>query len=964
MQPDKGARFRKCDFQVHTLRDANWSGPFADLVNHRGAFAEALVADCRRKGIQAVAITDHHDLCLWKKVDDAAQAEKQQDGSPYPAHQRLVVFPGVELTLATPSCQAILIFDPGLSEDMLNHIWGALRVTPTPATSPKTTQTLALHTDLNLVEITKALNSIRINPEETNPAKFKFLEGRFILLPNVKKGGHKSILRDGFHPHFVSMPCVGGYIEGCLYTELDDGNRAKVEGKISQWGNRSLGVFQTSDCRTAVTKTVNGQSVIEFSDLGAWPTWVKWAEPSAEALRQACLARRSRISHSEPAFPLLQVVGVTVSDSQFLGPVNLGLNPQFNALIGGRGTGKSSLLEYVRWALCDDPPIADSTELPNFQKRRKALIDGTLKPANAKVTVFYKRNEVIYRIERTITDKADTIVVFDPNGASQTITPEQVRREFPIVSYAQKQLSCVGTLPEEINRLITDPVKEGLAQIQDRIDKTILPQVKEQRTREFRLLTLNTQLGEIAVTIKSKKEQVQALQSQLQSLTPEQQTIIQAHDLLSQQDQWLTRAMELPEKTSELLEQTRNQANALGAITLPEQIPDLAKVQKVSGDANAFLKKVLGQLDALIAEASSGSWLAAANKPALDDLRAAFTKHQADYDKCVTESAKNKKQLDEIQSLNKQVSDLETKHAALESERNTLKVVFDEVGNTHWNSFLAALQERADLLRTQCQLISEQAQHEFKAELAFCGDEHSVRVALETLIQGRNVKDSDQKVRALASTVCSAAHPVEKWLEVMAELDALSKSKGSGAMPPAPILKAAGFTDANFESIRNGVSQDGLEHIRFMNIGDQIKFAFRLGKKADGTDNYIPFDSASPGQQATCLLRTLLAQSGAPLLIDQPEEDLDNEQIHVLSGRIAETKHNRQLLFVSHNANIVVNGDAELVVCFGYRDAGDNTRGKIDPVGSIDCAPVREMITTIMEGGRQAFELRKNKYGF
>jgi ATPase subunit of ABC transporter with duplicated ATPase domains len=226
------------------------------------------------------------------------------------------------------------------------------------------------------------------------------------------------------------------------------------------------------------------------------------------------------------------------------------------------------------------------------------------------------------------------------------------------------------------------------------------------------------------------------------------------------------------------------------------------------------------------------------------------------------------------------------------------------------------------------------------------------------------VKDSDQKVRTLASTVCSSAHPVEKWLEVMAELDALSKSKGSGALPPAAILKAAGFTDANFESIRNGVTQDSLEQIRFMNVGDQIKFAFRLGKKADGTDNYIPFDSASPGQQATCLLRTLLAQSGAPLLIDQPEEDLDNEQIHVLSGRIAETKHNRQLLFVSHNANIVVNGDAELVVCFGYRDAGDNTRGKIDPVGSIDCAPVRETITTIMEGGRQAFELRKNKYGF
>ena len=768
----------------------------------------------------------------------------------------------------------------------------------------------------------------------------------------MSETGNGTLLRSGFANFYKTMPCVGGYTDGPV-SNFGVGNLSIVRGENRDYGFKSIGVIQTSDNRKR-----------DHSDLAKYSTWVKWAEPSAEALRQACLARHSRISHSEPAFPLLQIGGITVSNSKFLGAIELGLNPQFNAFIGGRGTGKSSLLEYIRWALCDDPPAAESTELPNFQKRRKALVDDTLKPANAKVNVFYKRNEVVYRIERTITDKADTIIVFDPNGLSQTMTPEQVRREFPIVSYAQKQLSCVGTLPEEINRLITDPVKEGLAQIQDRIEKTILPQIKEQRARELRLLNLNNQLGEISVTIIGKKQQVQALQAQLQSLTPKQQAMIQAHDLLSQQDQWLTRAMELPAKTAELLEQTRNQAGALGSITLPEQLPDHAEVKQVSDDANTFLNKVLSQLDALIAEAGSGAWLAGANQPVKNALRKAFTDHQIEYNKCVTESAKNKKQLDEIQTLNKQVSDLESKHAAFESERNTLKVVFDEIGSTHWNSFLVALQERADLLRKQCQLISEQAQQEFKADLAFCGDEYPVRTALETLVQSRNVKDSDQKVRGLAAIVCSSANPIEKWSESMTELDTLLKSKGTDALPPTSTLKAAGFTDANLESIRSGVIQDTLEQIRFMNIGDQIKFAFRLGKKADGTDNYIPFDSASPGQQATCLLRTLLAQSGAPLLIDQPEEDLDNEQIHILSGRIAETKDNRQLLFVSHNANIVVNGDAELVVCFGYRDAEDNTRGKIDPVGSIDCAPVRESITTIMEGGRQAFELRQKKYGF
>ena len=99
-------------------------------------------------------------------------------------------------------------------------------------------------------------------------------------------------------------------------------------------------------------------------------------------------------------------------------------------------------------------------------------------------------------------------------------------------------------------------------------------------------------------------------------------------------------------------------------------------------------------------------------------------------------------------------------------------------------------------------------------------------------------------------------------------------------------------------------------------------------------------------------------------MIDQPEEDLDNEQVHLLSLRISETKHNRQLIFVSHNANIVVNGDAELVATFTYHSGNDNTKGRLGPVGSIDCEPVRAAITQIMEGGRQAFELRRQKYGF
>lgn len=127
---------------------------------------------------------------------------------------------------------------------------------------------------------------------------------------------------------------------------------------------------------------------------------------------------------------------------------------------------------------------------------------------------------------------------------------------------------------------------------------------------------------------------------------------------------------------------------------------------------------------------------------------------------------------------------------------------------------------------------------------------------------------------------------------------------------------------------------------------------------------YIPFENASAGQQATALLKTLLNQPGPPLIIDQPEEDLDNPVMLEIVEQLWEAKRLRQIIFASHNANLVVNGDAELVAWFGYRAAGDESRGTIVGEGAIDIPDAREAIKRIMEGGESAFRLRREKYGF
>jgi type III restriction enzyme len=146
--------------------------------------------------------------------------------------------------------------------------------------------------------------------------------------------------------------------------------------------------------------------------------------------------------------------------------------------------------------------------------------------------------------------------------------------------------------------------------------------------------------------------------------------------------------------------------------------------------------------------------------------------------------------------------------------------------------------------------------------------------------------------------------------------------------------------------------------IALTSLKDMPRFFFKTA------ETEIPFEQASAGQQATGLLKALLNDTGGPLIIDQPEEDLDNAVIETVVSLLWEAKKKRQIIFASHNANLVVNGDAELVVHCDYASEGNHSMGEIKHQGAIDVKDIRDVITRVMEGGEKAFKLRRQKYGF
>jgi hypothetical protein len=129
--------------------------------------------------------------------------------------------------------------------------------------------------------------------------------------------------------------------------------------------------------------------------------------------------------------------------------------------------------------------------------------------------------------------------------------------------------------------------------------------------------------------------------------------------------------------------------------------------------------------------------------------------------------------------------------------------------------------------------------------------------------------------------------------------------------------------------------------------------------KPNGSASFKLLTNASAGQKTSAILSFLLSFGNTPLILDQPEDDLDNHLIYeLIVERLKKSKDRRQIIVVTHNANIPVNGDSEWILCMDSETNGL----KILCAGSVDVDLVKREICDVMEGGEDAFKLRARRY--
>ena len=844
------------------------------------------------------------------------------------------MFPGIELTLGVP-CQAILVIDASFPTNMLDSVTTILGILPSSKTESRTCETQRLDNHQSLLDLCVLLDQ--------NDS----IRGRYILLPNISEGGNSTLLRSGFAGKYTEMPCVGGYLDGS-HTQLGAGNLTIIDGKNREYGLKAIGVFQTSDNRRD-----------DFADLGEHTTWVKWAEPTAEALRQACLARATRISQQEPILPAIVIKSLEVSDSKFMGPIDLEFNPAFNCLIGGRGTGKSTVLEYLRWGLCDQPPAESAADdLPDYQTKRQNLIANTLTLLDAVVTVTFLLDGVPHAVRRNAKTNETLLRIAD--GPFQLTTIETVQRLLPIQAYSQKQLSAVSVRDEELLRFVRAGVQDELnafTQAESQLKDTIRTSYGALTSKR----TAQKEIDKLVLEIHSSEARITALRSQLTGLSSQDAAVLKDQEGYSQEAACLTgidgKVVRLQAMVAEFRRRVKGYADEVTSI---EDTPNKALLTKYTESWKRLIIEVTalgGQLaDAVGSEGTSSKEMSAIKA----EWTAANNAHATAYEAAKGQATQHQSRLAEITQLEQRIAALKASLTKLNEDLTLLGSPESGFGQAR-RQWCDLYRRRGDLLEQRCTELTALSEGTIRATLLRGQGLSTVQERFEGLLTGTRIRI--KKVEDLCGQMIESGKTVEVWQQVLDELEKLAQHEAEEGLennlPDTPLLLKAGFTPADLVRITQQLSVEEWLDLALTTLEDIPSFQYRLRE-----GEYIKFSDGSAGQQATALLRALLNQNGPPLIIDQPEEDLDNPVILEIVQSIWTAKPKRQLIFSSHNANIVVNGDADLVICCDYRQAGDQSGGRVKCQGAIDVETIRKEITIVMEGGKEAFALRKAKYRF
>ncbi len=627
---------------------------------------------------------------------------------------------------------------------------------------------------------------------------------------------------------------------------------------------------------------------------------------------------------SQTAFHKIRTLEVT---GGFLDGMRLDLADSLNCIIGGRGTGKTSALEIIRWSLDHMPNDVDESARYRGIDR---LIQANL--GTGQVTVGIETlNGLRYQVRRSY---GEAPLVLGDNGNPVEIDIGR-GNIFSIEIYSQNQIEEIANDPLFQLKLIDKFEAERIKEINNRVQ------------------TCERELDANAVDILKLRRELTELKDQITEL-PEVTEKLKAFKIAEGGAE--AKALQQASEFKAIREQERRCLEAL---------------QQIFSSVEESLHGVVSDLPERVGECFDGEIFQGPNARLFQDIKGLIDAKVRDLGQKIGEAVR----LSQLtrQTLGPKAAEVEALHLNQEKLYQDLLEKFEQEKDK--------AKERDQLLRRQAQLQDAQKRIDKRTE-ELLKKENSRRALLHGL---SDLKDERYRLRAaVAEMLTSHLGPIIRVrIEQYGNVDAYRNlvtehMKGSGVrysqivdrlverIPPQDF--AAIVQRGDVQTLNDQLEIDADRAGRIINQLRDTKAIFDVQvvelhdrptiELKDGQD-YKDSWSLSTGQKCTTILPILLLESASPLLIDQPEDNLDNAFIYeTVVKSVHEVRGKRQLIFVTHNPNIPVLGDAQRV--FVLQSTG--RQASVKAAGTVD--EVKDEVETILEGGKEAFEERKKRYGY
>lgn len=938
MNSELGSQWRKWDFHVHTpysilnnqfCLNADEPGGFDEYV--RQLFTKAI-----EKDIWAIGVTDYYSIDGYKRIRHEYLEDEEKLRSLFPdAHLRtriheILVFPNIEFRLDE-------VISCGKKADFVGY-----HVIFSDSVSPRQIEENFLH---RLSFENEAGHSLTLT--HGNIEAF----GKDVKRLNGNSGsdylvGLKSIL--------VRSSDVLDVLQKCW--EFDDKHliSVPVDERLSKvsWSGRGYvpkrNIYQQCHCymtsnpatrQWALAEGEEEQRINEFGSIKPciWGSdahsfdrmfepeehrycWIK-ADPTFDGLLQILCEPKDRVAIQEerpdPCDLHRSIKSIQFEDHHFTN-VSIPFSEGLTCIIGGRSTGKSLLLRQLAGAI--DPEQVQEREekssLPPLDLTNTAKVTWRDGTSDPRKIIYLPQTF----LNRTVDEPQSN------DGASGLIRSVLLQNEAMKDAYDSFEHDC-----EEIDRKLRADIEEYLT------GSTSLSQA-QQRLKE------TGSSGLYRGTEKTLQEQYKQL------LGPENASLqeVKSYETLNRQRE------EMEEASSIIDEDVR----VLGVLPTPHisepfynGVPSLDALSDTAAEA---LREEINEINGLIAR----RWDAVVREVVKEreDEKAGLLTEKSEVERRIAELKPRIERTDKVaqamRRLNKERQNLNAAEK-LEGEIDKLKEHLASLRKSIIESRSAFLHVSEDYCAKVADLTGGLGSRlEFSAVPVWRSDDFAQ--AAYSLLDARKFsgfrRATKYDLNDLRGDDYSDSLLANLWCAVLGELDDGNLQLKSGLSEEDFLRKIFG----NWYNIHYIVTSDG----------DRL-------------------DRMSPGKKGLVLLELIieLEQGNCPILIDQPEDDLDNQSIYTeLRKFIKESKKRRQIIIVTHNANIALGADAEEIIVanqdgvgrenvghqqFDYRSGAiENTvvPNTSDDASFLDSRSIQEHMCQILEGGREALEQRRRKY--